>query len=641
MLHSNWLSIVLVALFGIGVVAQEPQGTNIDGGATIQEAQTTSIPEVAATQESSDADVSPTRVVGSWLATVDVDGQEIQVFEMPGKPDNVLYTAPYRFKLNEKNEVDIVEWKTDDKYNLFFGKSTDEKPDKQVRLSITLVRNPQGTRSKIAQALRLHGIMPNITEANVNPADVSYLRVEDVTDGVIDKFKFVTHEVKYPTDREIQLTLFFSNTAESDNFKAFVLSGYSTFKITQRVVGERVNWEQNIDVRSSAKQALAQLIDSVSPVIPGDIAQGKSAFVTRKQREEIMEKVRKRVRIDRRVYGEVPENQLIGTLESVMSQAFIATEFTKDLFDRFKQADNLATLGINPSVITHWKDDEKTISHDEGSENLTIGLDVTMEAGGLFGLFEAGGEVDTDFSTAETWKRIEERHRVQERDGNFVIPTGFEIYRVSDGLFSGDSDWSVSTTGTSKTVIETISQLSTAQPSGWSIKEVYVEQMELSQLLSMRRFLVEKEKLITNDESPDAILPPERTLLQHATGDENVSATLGQLTRGKMNLLWKPETTVTKPKTEGEDPTATTTIPSPVMSKGHLVTVVLANESGDSIIHYLLFAGLKTGEIQPVGIPYSPVQYLLLNKMLYVQLRGPEFFNLEDEESVPSSVPAQ
>ncbi|MBU0551986.1 hypothetical protein KKB55_18245 [Myxococcota bacterium] len=537
-----------------------------------------------------------TRVVGSWLATVGIDGLEIQVYEMPGNPDNVVYIAPYHFALDNNGKVDIREVKT----------TFDKNGSGKIRLVLTLVRNPQGTRSKIAEQLRFHGIKPNITEANVNPADILSVQVQDITPNLKDEIRFKPVEERFPSGRTLEIDALVSEDLKGQFIKWIQDEGGLRFRIIQRVFGESIEWESTLTLQTQFLQAIHNEMEVQGPVIAGNIKEAKPPYVTRKQLDEIIDRARNHVRGEMRIMGDPNmSHPIIRQLDALTQEAFKGETIffeDEDVWGRM-DTQNLTKNGLQPSKINNFLDDMKKKSDVQRSESMKTGGSANAN---VFGVFKAGAS--GNYESSSSYHQVDENSMVWQRKGDIEVPVGFELYRLSNAFVDKARDIGVRGLKTRKAIAESQMVITTQSPPTWVVRSVQVDRYAHENFVKVLNFVLGKATQTDPSKTPELLTPPIAIESKMEFGDKNKPLILR---RGQRFELVK----LTSPGDEPKD-----------KPYGYTLTVILNNEAGDNIVHQLAVKGKISGEILPLNAEPGPIKYLAMGDVIYIMIRGPEAF---------------
>jgi hypothetical protein len=558
---------------------------------------------------------SPTRVVGAWLATVDVDGLEIQVFEMPGNTKNVVYTAPFHFELDPDGNVDVRQISTP---------HDDDKTRQLTRLNLTLIRNPQGTREKIAEKLRKSNVRSDITAENVNPADVYELVIKDVTPGLKTSLRFMDYNQRYFSGKRVELDAYVPVT-EASAYKKWIQDGGSRFRIHQKLYGEVVDWEQTADIRSHIAQAALSQLDVSGPVIPGDIRQNKAPYVTRKQMDEIQKNVRQQLSVNIRTMGASNEGVLTSQTDRFVDQMFDLSVVSFDDGSLWEALDeqNLTQNGIDPGKLQSFKENISSI--DKSSWTKEDYDRIKIEASASFLGFGGSAGVENESRKIDNGTKEVQNSVVYDIQGDIPVPVGIELYRLSEGAMKTLTEMSFREMRTSKAITEMQMDISTIKPQGWVIRDVWLDRYPPDSWQKIVRIATGAVDPLDPNAKLEDITPP--------VGRERVGE-------------WKENDSVPLQRGEAETIVRNLQVQDDKnLDYGWLLTVRMNNSASDSFIVQMPFKGVITGPLKPIGDVDIPIDFYIIGTEVQAVIRGPrpyvpESVDVTPTQPTPTSTPA-
>ncbi len=532
-----------------------------------------------------------TQVVGNWLATVRIDGLDIQIFRMPGDPTgmNVLYTAPWHFILEENGLVDVTI------REIPFKSVENQRHTRQC--TIKLAKNPVGTRYKIAALLNRHNIVPGITPANVNPAELYYVRVEDITPNMIKDYHFASFERYYPKSQLIFLDALVENQQDADTFKKWVEEGNARFIITQRLYAEAWVSDQSADGRIQVAKAVQSIIDASSSISDNDVRHSlKPRFVDKLQKAQIEEVLTaSKDVLFRSMDVDTEDNKtFLSWIESLMTEMFqeIKVDFKAERdWDIIR--DYLNSKGVKESVINSFENENKDLLQTSESNS------VSVKASGAAKFLWLSANMSANIDTSSSKEYLSEKYKKEIVDGQITIPTALNLYEISEGAYEKIMSWSARQLKTTHTLKESREDVSTEAPGCWEVNVVHLERYASADFSAL-------QKQLTLAQSQADALPAQPQRLN----EQSFSIAEGDLRAGKrLEILRIPKWG------EGDSVDRAAT---------YLCTIFMNNEGGDNVICQLIFQWGSTKEVKPVAGNAGLVKFMIVGDLLYAMLKGPD-----------------
>ncbi len=531
------------------------------------------------------------------IATFNIDGNDIHVYR-GSEAGTAVYVPGWCFELDAQGKVKI------DVIDIPFGNEKIREPRK---LSVTLIRNPGGSAARIASKLREQGIMPDVRPAQVIPAELRYLKIEDQTKGIPEQYRFGKYEARNRADSRVELSMVMEKAAVQP-FTKFVQDGGIKLLVTQHVTAEAV---------LSKASAFADFLQHISgermAEIFGDavsnrnaIVNGEPIAVTRNQREAIAQKLDAYLKVFVDQSNDSP---------FVADVTRWAEQFRDLVFSMETMELNEATLKLimqngwspkdtEPSKMTKFLEEVETQRKNKTlSKDTWDNLRKTAEArswneidGGFFSSDSSSGSSSRESETKNSGEKTRENEtessdsHKQEREGEFYVPKSLNISVFNQANVTKKIRQSISFEET-RTVNKAFStEVTSAQPGGWQVAGISVD-LYFERAQAYLDWWNSPNKLST--------MPPEPSIPVRSTPSDpkpillNAPLTIYDLVSGV--------------------PTEKEKKPADVL---YNVTVFLINPAGRSVSHTFNVRGMPSGRVETFG----GLEFLVIGGKLYANL---------------------